>query len=501
MVTKEDLAIAEKNLLDPLWRINNLYYIVDKNGSKKLFTLNWAQQELYENIWYNNLVLKARQLGVSTFCCILFLDRCLFNSNTLAGILSYTQEDAKVMFKKIKFAYDSLPEELRAERIATVDSAMELTFNNGSCIRVGTSMRGSTLKYLHISEFGKICATDPAKEREIITGSLNTLAPGKSYCFIESTAEGREGAFYEMCKKAQDMQAEGKPLTNMDYRFHFFPWHQCTDYVLKEPVLITEEKVNYFRMLEDKGITLSQQQKSWYVKKEETQFDAMKREFPTLPEEAFETAITGAYYAKQLSLARSDYRICRLYHDESRPTHTAWDLGYGDSTSIWIFQLEGKEIHLLEYIEGSNEALTYYLKILKDKNYLWGYHFAPHDALHHEFGSGLTRSEIARKNGFNFTVVQNDCVDEGIDAVRYMFPRFWFDETKCSRGVVALDNYRRQWNARQGCWGSKPQHDDHSHGADAIRMLACGLPKVTDHSGPSDAEVQRMYEKHNPRFS
>ena len=501
MMTKEDLALAEEHILDPLWRINNLYYIVDKQGQKRLFTLNWAQQQLYDDMWYCNLVLKARQLGVSTFCCILFLDRCLFNSNTLAGILSYTQEDAKQMFKKIKYAYDCLPEALRAHRVATIDSAMELTFNNGSSVRCGTSMRGSTLKYLHISEFGKICATDPAKEREIITGSLNTLAPGKSYVFIESTAEGREGAFYEMCKKAQDMQAAKKPISNMDYRFHFFPWHECSDYVLKEAVIITEEKENYFKMLQEQGVELTQEQKNWYIKKEETQFDAMKREFPTFPEEAFETAITGAYYAKQLSQARSENRICRLYHDEAQPTHTAWDLGWGDSTSIWVFQIENKEIHLLEFIEGSNEPLTYYLKLLKAKNYLWGYHLAPHDALHHELGSGLTRSEVARRNGFPFTVVKNESVDEGIDNCRYMFPRFWIDETKCAKGIVALDNYRRQWNAKQGCWGSKPQHDDNSHGCDALRMLACGLPSVTEPSGPTSAEADAMYAKYNPRFS
>lgn len=231
-MNKSDLKLAQERLLDPLWRMNNLYYIVDKSGNKVKFKLNWAQEELYRNAWYCNLVLKARQLGISTFCCMLFLDRCLFNSNVFAGILSYTQEDAKQMFKKIKFAYDNLPQEIKKHRVATVDSAMELTLNNGSSIRVGTSMRGSTLKYLHISEFGKICATDPAKEREIITGSLNALAPGKSYVFIESTAEGREGAFYDMCKKAQDMAAQGKKLTNLDYKFFFFPWYRETLYTL-----------------------------------------------------------------------------------------------------------------------------------------------------------------------------------------------------------------------------------------------------------------------------
>jgi hypothetical protein len=127
------------------------------------------------------------------------------------------------MFKRIKFAYDSLPDELRSVCKATIDSARELRFSNGSSLRVGTSMRGSTFQYLHISEFGKLCAKFPEKAREVITGSLNTLSSGQ-YCFIESTAEGREGHFYDMCTQARALQASDMKLTPLDFRFHFFPW-------------------------------------------------------------------------------------------------------------------------------------------------------------------------------------------------------------------------------------------------------------------------------------
>lgn len=62
---------------------------------------------------------------------------------------------------------------------------------------------------------------------------------------------------------------------------------------------------------------------------------------------------------------------------------------------------------------------------------------------------------------------------------------------------MALDKYRRHWKAQQGCWGSKPQHDDNSHCADPLRMLACRLPSVTEPSGPTSAEVDAMYAKYN----
>jgi hypothetical protein len=226
----------------------------------------------------------------------------------------------------------------------------------------------------------------------------------------------------------------------------------------------------------------------------------MKREYPSTPQEAFESAIDGAYYSKQLSKARMDGRVTRLYYDPELPVHTAWDLGYGDSTAIWLFQMEGQEIHLLEYIENSNEPLTYYLKVLKSKDYIWGKHLVPHDAKAHEYGSGLTRVEIARKNSFSFTVVQDLSLDEGIDAVRHLFNRLWFDETKCTKGIVALENYKRQWNKTQGCWSSHPLHNDASHGSDAIRTLAVGLRSITNEETITDAEAERMYERYNPRF-
>ena len=149
---------AKELLNDPYWRLNHLYYIIDKSGNKELFKLNWTQEKLYKEMWYCNLILKARQLGISTFVSLLFLDRCLFNSNQHAGIIAHTREDAEQLFRRVKFAYDSLPVEIKALRIANTDNARELQLSNGSTLRVGTSMRSSTLQYLHINEFGKICA-------------------------------------------------------------------------------------------------------------------------------------------------------------------------------------------------------------------------------------------------------------------------------------------------------------------------------------------------------
>ena len=497
-----DTALAEKLercLDDNYWRINNLYQIVNKYGEKVTFKLNWAQEQLFRTADYCNIILKARQLGISTYICLLFLDRCLFNSNVSAGIIAHTREDAEFMFKRIKFAYDLLPPEIKEHRTATVDSARELVFNNGSSLRVGTSMRGATFQYLHISEFGKICAHYPEKAREVITGSLNTLASGQ-YCFIESTAEGREGPFYEMCKKSQDMQESKKPLTPLDFKFYFFPWHKAPEYVVDDEVPIPQELVAYFKSLDEQGIKLTLPQKQWYVKKIAVQADDMKREFPSTPQEAFLTAAEGVYYQKQLGLARMEGRVGKVLWDAELPVHCSFDLGFGDSTAIWWFQVVGNCIHLIEYYENSNEPLTFYLKLIKEKKYTYGKFIVPHDAAVHDLGNGLTRIETARKHGITFTLAADISLEEGIDACRNLLNRCYFDEERCSLGIKHMEAYKRAWNDTHGCWTSKPVHNQASHCADSFRMLAVSLNKLNV-AGMSDAEVERLANIYQPRFA
>jgi hypothetical protein len=177
---------------------------------------------------------------------------------------------------------------------------------------------------------------------------------------------------------------------------------------------------------------------------------------------------------------RKEKRIGRVYHDQCALVHTAWDLGYGDSTAIWFFQICGKEVHLIEYYENSGEPLTFYLKMLKDRDFTYGKHLVPHDAGVHEYSTGLTRIAVARNLGVTFTQTPDLGIDEGIDAVRNVLNRCWFNEEKCSSGIRALESYRRQWNERHGCWSSHPLHNQASHGADAFRMLAVGLKRVED---------------------
>jgi len=484
---KSELAIAQQRLSDRLWRLNNLYHIIDKQGRQVRFEMNSSQRALYDDLWNLNIILKSRQLGITTFITLLFLDVALFNSNVACGIIADTEENAKYIFRKIKFAYDFLPESLKAALEAKIDSAKELTFSNNSLIRVGTSLRSATFQYLLVSEFGKIAVDDIKRANEILTGSLNTIAIG-SYCFLESTPRGRSGVFYDMCIAAKKLKDGGKQLTKMDYRFHFLPWWQEQGYRLGSTPHLSEEMQEYFLSLSAQGIKLDQEQKNWYSAKCANQGEDMKREFPSTAEECWQVSNEGLYYGKQMTQARLEGRIGNISHDETAEVHTAFDLGFHDSTAIWFYQVIGKEIHFIDYLEGSGESLAHWLGVVRAKPYTFGKHLCPHDVLNHEYSSGLSRQSTARKLGVNLIAVPRLSVQSGIDALRNLLSRCWFDEKKCAQGIKCLESYKKMWNEKYGCWNSEPQHDWSSHGSDAARVLATGLSFITGQRSQTDIQ-------------
>jgi hypothetical protein len=204
---------------DRRWRLNNLYFITDKGGRRVKFTMNTAQQTLFEHMHTQNVILKARQRGFTTFIQLVMLDACVFNSDIRAGTIAHTLPDAQVIFRdKIRFPYDNLPDGLKHARPAENDNACELLLGNNSSIRVGVSLRSGTLQYLHISEYGKICAKFPQKAREVRSGALNTVDKN-GLVFIESTAEGQDGHFFELCRNARTRRNTGEKLTAMDFKF------------------------------------------------------------------------------------------------------------------------------------------------------------------------------------------------------------------------------------------------------------------------------------------
>ena len=470
-------------LLDPSWRLNHLYQIVDEKGEKIPFKLNRVQREFYYNLWYLNVILKARQLGLSTFILIFILDRCLFNPNTRAGVIAHTQEDAERLFKdKVKFAYDNLPHDLKAAIRARNDRARELVFANGSSIRVGTSMRSGTLNYLHVSELGKISAKYPDKAEEIKTGALNTVHENQ-FIFIESTAEGRKGLFFDLCQEALKIVEMNRSLAKTEFKFHFFPWWNDPRYFSEsKSTVITEPENLYFEQLAQQGINLSDAQKAWYVLKWRQQkmgsTDKMKQEFPSTPKEAFETQIVGGYYGDQITQARSDGRIGKVNYEPAIPVNTFWDLGRNDTNCIWFHQRVGTQNRFIDYYENNGEALHHYAKVIQERGYVYGRHYLPHDVSIIDISreDNKSRADVLRDLGINplDVVPRIQVIGEGIEMVRNVFPSCWFDEAKCEKGLNGLEHYRKEWDDRQQTYKDRPYHNWASNPADAFRQFAQG---------------------------
>lgn len=487
----EELADA---LTYKWFRLNTLYHIKNKQGKKVLFEPNEEQEDFYVNMHGRDIILKARQLGFTTFKMIHDLDDCLFISDFNAGCICHNLDAAKDIFRnKIKFAYQNISadqKELLAEIGYTLpkpksDKGNAYVFDNGSAIKVSTSYRGDTLQSLHVSEFGKICKKYPDKAKEIVTGAFEAVPADGGVITLESTAEGKEGYFYAYSEEARKLKELDRTLSVLDFKFHFFSWWQRPEYAITGR--IANQLIPYFNELESKfGIVLDDRQKAWYSAKWKDLGDDIKREYPSTPKEAFEQSIEGAYYATQFANIYKDQRITDLTgYAESQKVNVVCDIGIGDSTAMWFWCRQGEEIQILHYHENSGEGLGYYLKYIEDiaikNNWDIGKRYAPHDMNNREFASrGKTRKELARdgieygKKTYyaDFEIVPKLGIDDGIQLVRETLPKCVFDEAECEQGIITLENYRKEWNDKLGCWRDSPLHNWASHGADAFRYLS-----------------------------
>ena len=466
------------NLHVPMWRICHLYHIVNKDGVRVQFKPNEAQLDYLRDCTKSDIILKARQLGFTTLMCIVGLDEALFNNDYHVGIIAHTRDDANIIFEtKIKYPYENLSGLITSRLSATNDRVGHLKFSNGSSVRVATSARSGTLQRLHVSEFGKICATYPKKAREIVTGSFPAV--GKNPKTIESTAEGQEGYFYQYCQEA--MRDDGS------FKFHFRAWWQDPGNVW-EPSLVTitnEDKLYFSKLKHEHGIDLSDRQKAWWVKEEKLLGGDMKRENPSTADEAFEQAIEGAYFAMQLAHADKHGAIGRFPYDPNYPVNTHWDLGRNDLTTIWFHQRIGDRNRFIGYYENSGEHISHYASTLSEfqKKYdcKWDTHYWPHDGDRQDLF--LKDGRLAEAEKYDIgdgkklkpSVVQRPKEKmAAITAARGVFATCDFDEVGCAKGIKRLRHYRKEWDDSREVWKDSPRHDINSHGADGFMTFACG---------------------------
>lgn len=485
--SKEELA---RCLADPEWRLFSgcLYKIMIKgdDGEDALvmpFTPNRAQRRFIVRLWHRNLILKARQLGFTTLIAILWLDHALFNANQRCGIIAQDKDAAKVIFRdKVKFGYESLPAEIKERFPLKADNADELLFeHNNSSIRVATSMRSGTIHRLHVSEFGKICAKYPDKAQEVVTGSIPAV-PTNGVLVIESTAEGREGEFYDMVQRSEALDASKAKLTPKDYRFHFYAWWQEPKYRLDAstvPISIAQHE--YFDTIELlMACKIDPDQRAWYVATMEADFigkeERMWQEYPSTPAEAFQISTEGNYYAKDMIALRKRGGVCRVPVLDL-PVNTFWDIGNSDGCAIFFHQELRAEDRFIDYYEAHGEDLRHYVTQLKARGYLFGTHYLPHDADHKRLGdyNKSTKQMLqALLPGERFVVVPRITeLITGIQQTRKHLKGAYFDDARAKQGIERIEGYKKKFSRADNRFTDEPNKANGcSEGADALRQWA-----------------------------
>lgn len=212
---------------------------------------------------------------------------------------------------------------------------------------------------------------------------------------------------------------------------------------------------------------------------------------------SFTRGAQGSYYGAYIQQARDSGRISDIRVSKDIVVHTAWDIGIGDASAIWLYQLmPGNSYNLLHYYENNNEGLAHYIQYLDEwkrkHGIIWGKHFVPHDMKNREFTSGVDRVTKARELGYDMTVIPAEKLGPGIEAVRSILPHCTFNGKECRRGIDCLDFYRKKWNDSLKVYYDEPLHDQYSHGADAFRMMAIGV-KMFGGDGKLTADQIKEY--------
>ena len=208
---------------------------------------------------------------------------------------------------------------------------------------------------------------------------------------------------------------------------------------------------------------------------------------------SFEAAILGAFYGTEMRQAQDQGRIGQISYDANLPVYTAWDLGYRDDTAIWFYQVLRGEVRVIDFFAVSGADIHYIAEAVRKKPYDYARHYLPHDARAKSLQTG--RSIVEQLASYldikKLAVVPDIGLQSGIQAVRMMLPRVYFDAEKCHDGIEALRQYQREYDEDKKAYRQSPRHDWTSHPSDAFRMLAVSWQEQSDKS-PTTVEPKPL---------
>lgn len=503
-ITKE--TFERRYLSSKLWRLNNLYTVIDKHGKPVTFRMNYAQHKVYaaSRIHPRVIILKSRQQGISTFWLVSYFDDSVWAPFMNIGLMAQGTDEATTLLERTKFLWDMLSADVKQFINISLekDNTKEYSFSNGSTIFIRVSFRSTTLQRLHVSEMGKIANQYPKRAKEVKTGSLQALAKGNTG-IIESTAEGKN-MFKDMWDTSM-IAFKSNQLSPKDFYPIFLSWLDDPDCLLDIDQTIDEEAAVYFEELEQKlGRTLTKEQKNfWIAQRRELEGDVYQ-EYPATPEEAFTASRNGTYYARQFNEeVVQKGNVQKDLYDENLPVDVYVDLGVDDYFVMVFVQWYRGKWRLVHEYWNNGYSLKHYMDYIKDSPYDVRAIRFPHDIKVRELGStkeggrAKSRYEIAleykkaEQMSWRIDVLPRGSIENGIEAVRRIIPHLMVD-TSCKYIIDCFLNYSKEWDEKLQCWKKTPLHNEYSHGADVVRQLAANTIESAEHH---QSKLEQTYNK------
>ena len=311
------------------------------------------------------------------------------------------------------------------------------------------SLRGLALDGVCIDEVAQI---EPKLWNEIIRPALSDR---KGFCYFIGTPAGMSNLFYELYQHAV---ADDK-------------WYAYTAPASKTKIIDQEE------------------------------LDAAKKRMgDTKYRQEFEcdwvANIEGSIYGKIMKKLEDNKQITLMAYDPTLLVSTVFDIGVGDSPAIVFFQKLGNTIRIIDFYENRREGLPHYIQVLKEKDYIYDKHFAPHDIEVQEFSSGKTRREVAYQLGIRFRILPKLPLEDGIHSLKMILPRCYFNLDKTKPLIDALRHYHRKYNEKMKMFNNKPVHDWSSHACDAMRYLAISINDYEEKNKIRETTAMNEYKIH-----
>lgn len=401
-------------------------------------------------------LLYHRRAGKDICCWNFTIRRALEKVGVYYYVLPKYAQGKKVIWDGINEAGERIIDYVPA---ACIDgkpnsSEMKIKLLNGSIIQIVGSLDFDSLRGVNAAGvvFSEYAQQDPRVWSEVFEPILEK---NKGWAVFNTTPMGKNHAYDLWIMSERDPE-----------------WH-CQKLTVDDTQLITKEQIQKLR---DHGRSEDVIQQEYYC--------------------SFERGVDGSFYSRQMHLARQDDRICRVPLVHHAKVCTYWDIGVGDATAIWLAQHIGTSVYLIGYYENQGEGVSHYIRYLDEYRQrtgcVYGEHYAPHDIKVREFTSGISRLETCQALGFKMQITPDLPFEDGVDAVREVLPRCFFDAKNCEKGIKCLDNYRKKWNEVLAVYSTTPVHDYASHGADAFRYLCVNVRAGQTASGRTPEEWKKM---------